>query len=98
MLIRIVKLTFQPSETENFQQLFSQNKHAIRHFEGCRNLELYQDTHRPEIFFTYSYWDDEAALENYRHSALFKKVWANTKILFGDKPEAWSVDRLESIV
>ena len=40
----------------------------------------------------------ENDLENYRKSALFDKVWTFTKKLFNDKPEAWSVDKLVSLV
>lgn len=93
MLIRIVKMTFNPSEVENFQKLFEHNKSKIRNFKGCQHLELLKDIKGKNIFFTYSYWKDEAALENYRHSALFKEVWANTKKMFSGKPEAWSVEQ-----
>ena len=92
-MIRIVKLTFQPSKIETFKQLFETNKIRIRNFEGCRHLELLRDKNRPEIFFTYSYWNDEDALNNYRHSEVFKEIWTETKTMFSDKPEAWSVDR-----
>ena len=40
----------------------------------------------------------ENDLENYRKSALFDKVWTFTKKLFNDKPEAWSVNKLVSLV
>lgn len=96
MIVRIVKMTFEPSETEAFQRLFNQNKEKIRGFEGCNFLELYRDKDRDNIFFTYSYWEDEEALENYRHSALFKEVWSETKKKFSAKPEAWSVDKVWS--
>ncbi len=49
------------------------------------------------IFFTYSYWETEDDLENYRQSALFDEVWTFTKKLFNDKPEAWSVNKLVSL-
>ena len=93
MLIRIVKMTFEPSEIEAFQGLFQRNREKIRGFEGCEHLELYQDKNNKNIFFTYSYWKDEDALENYRVSSLFKEVWSETKQMFAGKPEAWSVDR-----
>lgn len=93
MLIRIVKMTFEPAEVENFQQVFEKNKTKIRGFEGCNFLELYRDLDQDNIFFTYSYWEDEKALENYRHSDLFKGVWKETKKLFADAPQAWSVSR-----
>jgi quinol monooxygenase YgiN len=97
MIVRIVKMTFEPSKTEAFQELFDQNKEKIRGFEGCSFLELYRDKNRGNIFFTYSYWENEDALENYRTSALFKEVWSETKKMFSDKPEAWSVDKVHSL-
>ena len=96
MLIRIVKMTFETSKTEYFQELFQRNKEKIKGFKGCEHLELYRDKNNKNIFFTYSYWQDEAALENYRNSALFKEVWSDTKQMFSGKPEAWSVDTVWS--
>ncbi|MDX1754323.1 MAG: antibiotic biosynthesis monooxygenase family protein [Salinimicrobium sediminis] len=96
MIIRIVKMTFEPSKTEAFQELFQRKKEKIRGFKGCEHLELYRDKNNKSIFFTYSYWQDEAQLENYRNSALFEEVWSETKQLFSGKPEAWSVDRVWS--
>jgi hypothetical protein len=51
-----------------------------------------RDKHNTNRFFTYSIWSDETALENYRHSEVFKGIWAKTKILFNEKPEAWSME------
>ncbi|MEM5564985.1 antibiotic biosynthesis monooxygenase family protein [Psychroserpens sp. AS72] len=98
MLIRIVKLSLEPSRIKEFLSNFESQKKNIRAFEGCEFLELYRDKHNTDIFFTYSYWQSEADLENYRHSNLFKGIWAKTKPMFNDKPEAWSVDKLASLV
>ncbi|MFO8148496.1 MAG: putative quinol monooxygenase [Bacteroidota bacterium] len=97
MFIRIVKMGFKPENIEAFLENFEANKSKIRNFEGCRFLELYRDKNNTNQFFTYSYWENEAALENYRNSKLFKGLWANTKQYFNQKPEAWSVDKLVSI-
>lgn len=97
MFIRIVKMTFHEDKIEDFLDNFHQVKEHIRNFPGNRFLELYRDKDNPCIFFTYSYWDDEADLENYRKSELFNEVWAFTKQLFSDKPQAWSVDKLVSL-
>lgn len=91
MIKRIVKMTFQADQVDIFLAIFHDNKKNIRAFPGCYHLELFQDIHRPEIFFTYSYWDDETALNTYRHSELFTGIWEKTKALFADKPVAWSV-------
>ena len=98
MLVRIVKLTFQEDKIADFLNNFNEIKHQIRRFEGNEFLELYQDKQDTRIFFTYSYWKDENALEKYRKSALFNEVWSYTKTLFADKPEAWSVDKLDTLL
>lgn len=97
MFTRIVKLSFDPLKIETFLENFNNNKDKIRNFEGCRLLELYQDKNNESIFFTYSFWESETHLENYRNSELFKNVWTQTKILFNSKPEAWSVDTVDSL-
>ncbi len=97
MFVRIVKMGFDPEKIETFLADFEIQKSKIRGFEGCLFLELYRDKNNTNQFFTYSYWRDEEALENYRTSDLFKGVWANTKIHFNQKPEAWSVDKLVSL-
>lgn len=90
MLIRIVRMTFKPEEVDTFLRVFKKSKKKIRNFKGCNHLELHQDYHQKNVFSTYSHWKDDTALDNYRHSELFKVVWANTKVLFADKPMAFS--------
>lgn len=97
MFVRIVKMSFAEENITEFLHNFEAVKERIRGFEGCQFLELYRDKHNTNIFFTYSYWNTEADLENYRHSDLFKDVWAQTKPMFNAKPEAWSVDKLVSL-
>lgn len=97
MIIRIVKLTFDPAKVEEFQANFHKNKELIRAVKGCNRLELLRDVNTPNIFMTYSWWDGEEYLEAYRHSDLFKSIWAVTKPMFIDKPEAWSVKQLAQL-
>jgi heme-degrading monooxygenase HmoA len=97
MFVRIVKMSFHAKHIPEFLTIFEEKKQFIRNSEGCKLLELYQDKTNSEIFFTYSYWDDEQDLENYRNSELFKTVWAKTKVFFNNKPEAWSVDKRISL-
>ncbi|MBD3863843.1 MAG: heme-degrading monooxygenase HmoA [Olleya marilimosa] len=97
MFVRIVKLSFAEENIATFLANFETVKFKIRNFKGNQLLELYQDKTNPNVFFTYSYWDNESDLENYRNSDLFKGVWAKTKPLFNAKPEAWSVDKLASL-
>lgn len=97
MLVRIVKMGFYKKNIEVFLNHFEGYKSRIRGFEGCQLLELYRDKNDPSVFFTYSYWDDEKALQNYRSSEVFKDVWSKTKPLFSIRPEAWSVNKIESL-
>lgn len=97
MFVRIVKLSFHQENIPAFLENFEQMKNKIRNAPGNKFLELYQDKNNPCIFFTYSYWETEQDLENYRNSELFYDVWTFTKALFNDKPEAWSVNKLVTL-
>lgn len=98
MIIRIVRMTFREDAIVDFLALFEKNKKAIRAFPGCRHLELHRDAHNPAIFCTYSHWDNEERLNDYRNSELFGTVWPSTKKLFAAKPTAISnecIDRID---
>lgn len=93
MIKRIVKMTFRPESVAKFKdEVFERSKAAIRAFPGCRHMELLADTSHPNILFTLSIWDSEAALQAYRDSELFKNTWAATKALFAERAEAWSLE------
>lgn len=92
MIIRIVKMTFKPEEVKAFQELFSKYKEEIANQPGCNKLSLLRDINQPNIFMTYSWWNSETDLNNYRYSDTFGVVWPATKKLFAAKPEAWSVN------
>lgn len=93
MIVRIVKLTFQPDKLVEFENIFHSSKNKIRNQPGCQHLELLKDINQPNIYMTYSYWEAPHYLENYRNSDLFNEVWKQTKALFSDKPQAWSVNQ-----
>ncbi len=90
MLIRIVRMTFQPEKVHDFLAIFDHSKDHIRYFVGCHHLELLQDADNQAIFSTYSHWESAQALENYRQSEFFRNTWAATKILFAEKPLVFS--------
>lgn len=97
MLIRVVRMTFKPESRADFLQNFEQNKSSIRNFPGCLYLELWEDEQDKNIFLTYSHWESEAALNQYRDSELFKAVWAFTKSLFAARPIAFSSKKLQEV-
>ena len=97
MLIRIVKMNFQPEKTAEFLQMFDDIKHRIRNFDGCEHLELMQDYDDPNSFSTYSKWHDDDALNAYRNSDLFDGVWTRTKAMFNAKPVAFSLKTYETV-
>jgi heme-degrading monooxygenase HmoA len=91
-ITRIVKLTFNEAHIQDFLSFFDTINTQVSRFPGCRGMRLLRDIHRPNIVFTYSYWDSEEALNAYRDSELFGKVWPAIKPWFGGKAEAWTVE------
>jgi quinol monooxygenase YgiN len=96
-LIRIVRMTFLPSQLSDFQAIFDRSKKSIRAFPGCEYLELLHDPNAPNVRITLSHWQSADALEAYRQSTLFRTTWAATKLLFAEKPIAFSAIRAEVI-
>lgn len=93
MIKRIVKLTFREAAIPDFMAIFEASKDRIRGFDGCHHMELLQSLgDSRNVLFTLSVWESEAALDRYRQSELFRTTWERTKLLFADKPEAWSVE------
>ena len=86
-------MSFAKENVEEFLENFDINKEKIRAVDGCEFLQLLRDKNNTNQFFTYSFWNKQEDLDNYRQSDLFKGVWAKTKVLFNAKPEAWSVEK-----
>lgn len=93
MIVRIVRMTFEPEHVVRFQALFEGWRTKIRSTKGCIHLELLHDVDDPRVFFTYSHWNGPDDLEAYRTSELFATVWPATKALFAAPAAAWSVVR-----
>lgn len=90
-------MEFREEFIPNFLDNFEKNKSIIRNFKGCSNLELFCDEANPCIYITYSYWDSDDALQAYRNSETFKKIWSVTKPGFSKKAEAWSLKKVYSL-
>lgn len=95
MITRIVKMTFEEGKIPVFLDLINEINISIRSFPGCLHLEVLQDPHQPQIFFTYSKWESEQDLNKYRDSELFKSIWPKTKILFKMSAEAWTLNEIK---
>jgi len=96
MINRIVKLTFNEEHIAEFKQIFKVSSGRIIASAGCHSVRLLQSEHDPRIFFTYSIWDDVAALDAYRSTDFFRSTWSKCKKIFADKPEAWSTQVISS--
>ncbi len=90
-ITRVVKLTLKPEFIDAFKQIFEGHNAGIALFDGCLELNAYQDNRQPEIFFTISKWESEAMLDNYRFSDFFKTLWSKVKPMFAAKAEAHSI-------
>lgn len=98
MIVRVVKMTFQNESVPPFLTFLSEYTSQIRATAGCRYLQILRDKDNPNLLVTLSHWDSEQDLNNYRHSELFKLVWAKTKINFSEPPEAYSLTAVETLL
>jgi quinol monooxygenase YgiN len=96
-LIRIVRLPVEEDRLEAFLEAFDRSKGRIRAFEGCRRLELMRDKLNRHVVFTYSIWDSHEHLDRYLQSELFRATWRVVRPMFNGKPQAWSLEKLQSV-
>jgi autoinducer 2-degrading protein len=87
-------MEFEADKVPQFLTLFEKVKATIANFEGCTHVEVWQQANNPCVLFTYSHWENQNALDNYRHSDFFQRTWKITKALFTAKPIAWSVNKI----
>lgn len=92
MITRFVKLTFKEDKIDDFINIWNESREKIAGFDGCNFVEMHQARVPENVCFTHSIWESEDALNAYRYSELFQKTWAKTKVLFDDRPEAWSLN------
>lgn len=97
MITRIVRLAFRPETVESFLSIFEASASHIRQSPGCQALELHRDADHPNVFYTVSQWENSDALEAYRQSHLFRTVWSQTKPLFADRPQAYSLQSFRKV-
>lgn len=83
-------MRFDPEKVDEFLLLFQDRQYAIKHAPGCISLQLLIHNKYDGVIFTYSKWESEESLENYRQSKLFLDTWNITKKYFNGKPEAWT--------
>ena len=91
MIVRIVKMHFTAEGVDCLLQLFDQFKEKIASQPGCRHLELLAEKDGL-TFMTYSHWESEDFLHQYRKSDTFGVVWPQTKAHFSAPPEAWTLE------
>ena len=91
MIIRIVRLTLVKEKVIDFKTIFNDTSAHILTSPGCLVLKLYHDIKEANVIITYSEWNSESDLNNYRNSDLFRNTWAKIKPMFIAAPVAYSM-------
>ncbi len=94
MIVRIVKMTIQEEKIGMFKEFVNSIRDTIRGFSGCEHLDILQDIHKRNVFFSYSLWGSEEDLHNYRNSDFFRQTWAAATRWFAATAQAWSLEKL----
>lgn len=90
-IVRIVRLTFKQENLNDFRHFFRETSPRIKSFEGCMELQSFQDNELPNVVYTLSRWTSAEHLERYRQSDFFKTTWEKVSRWFDDKPQAFTL-------
>ncbi|MFZ9045066.1 MAG: putative quinol monooxygenase [Cyclobacteriaceae bacterium] len=91
MLIRVVRMEFDPNKINDFLEIFHKSEDLIKNAEGCMDVQLKKDPRLSNVFYTHSIWKSEEDLNRYRNSDFFSETWGATKKHFNGKPQAFSL-------
>lgn len=78
-------------------EILPHQKHFTRNFPGCQHLELWQGADAAHVVMSYSIWDSQTALDEYRSSEKFRAFWKATKAGFATPARAWSMQLVEVV-
>ncbi len=92
MITRIVKMNVNVLDVKKFKDLVQAYQNKILAAQGCKQVNIMCDKKIKTKFFSYSIWESEQDLENYRNSEMFKKTWNEVKQLFSSPAQAWTVE------
>lgn len=90
-MIRIVKLSLHAENGPAFESFFAETKPFITSMPGCKSVRLLKGDDAG-LYFTYSEWEHQEALDAYRNHPEFLVIWRKTKSWFQIPAEAWSVE------
>lgn len=63
---------FSESSGKEFFQIFEQSVEKIKEFKGCHQVILLKDVNDENVMMTYSIWEKDEDLQNYRTSDFLK--------------------------
>ena len=86
MFVVVVFFEAKPEHVSDFKTAILENAAAsVRDEAGCRQFDVARDANKPEQFFLYEIYDDEAAFEAHIETAHFKSFDAASAPWVADK-------------
>jgi heme-degrading monooxygenase HmoA len=93
MITRIIKLTVNIAP-EDFLKYMESIKSDFDDFEGCKQLEVLRGKIDGDVFFIYTTWEKNVALNIFRRSDFNKKFWKKLLDVSQSRPQVWSVENI----
>jgi quinol monooxygenase YgiN len=94
MLIRLVRMWFEPDNVDEFLRLYHAAHPTISSQPGCFGVRLVRQIDDPASFATWSRWESAAALDAYRTGPFFRAFWPQVRALFRVPAEAVSFEEV----
>lgn len=79
-------------DVDKFKSMIQSIQDKIKAFDGCYSVNILCDKNQKNRFFSYSTWESEEDLNNYRKSEFFTEIWSDVKKMFIKDAQAWTVE------
>lgn len=93
MITRIIKLATKDTP-EDFMEYMNEVIPEFSAMEGCQQVEVLRGKINEHIFFIYTIWKNNTALNKFRHSEFNQVFWNKLMEMSESRPQVWSVENI----
>lgn len=92
MILRIVKIKIDEVKIDTFKLFMKNLRNEKLRLKGCLHFDYFHEKKNKNIYYTYTIWENEKHLNQYKKSELFKKVISTLNSLSIEEPRAWTIE------
>lgn len=94
MILRVVKMNVDEEKRDAFELFMKNLREEKLKLAGCLHFDYFHEKNNKNIFYSYTIWESEKYLKQYKKTDLFIEVVSTLKKLCTEEPKAWTIENV----